>query len=1097
MEPRGQESSAVGVGGDGGGGGSILNGSTHTMPGLIQQAENTVKLTDSGKPVNGSGVGPASAGMAAVTAMPVMANGDLHVNGEGPIVNGHHTNDTSSAAPKATHQKRFVEEDSSRQPPPELQHISSGYVPLSMLVQRLAQETFNDLGNVISDMAEMFIEQPRPNGVLNHVSHLVNGSHTAKSDANVQKKLRLLNFTNNWRPKFIKILVLSQWARQADAVSRVIDLKHWEDMQRMEYDGAATAMGELKRLLVAMKEPSPDIATASEVLLMGKASWLPDFGYLSVDPLSTSRLLTAFRRINTLLSIRLNLYEIVPPVFRDFSIASGRATFQVPDEFEVDLSIADEDPTSQMFFIDIRFTFLPSTSMLPSGILRSEVEARANQTLSQDGLQGLFDLLHNLVLTHKLNVLRNQAYEMARRQWSEDLVVEPVRRSLVVQYWSGRPGGKNWIEIGMKRGQEKRRPETENGRILSSIGLRCFRAGKEVHDVEVDMQLGDLSMEYILKQVIAHHSSHTFTGIAIKLSTGLLYSSGCLKVKQKASDTEPLDASLLLQLTTTTAIKIVQEPISGLFAIQPRSHIYGRAEYELNRLHSPEKEAAPQLSYLRSLVAVDEVEAHARGVGWEVAKSIKPEKAEMQKHFPKAILHTRFFRRQEWNFQWMLAFTTGLEGDAWWAVELTSNNSGLEETAEQVSVARVLRAAYGIVLKEKPSLVFASSQQSLVQIEWNAAGMISQYSDAAKLVGEMRHTIPVSDTGAPTFSMLVQVPRPLSSWEKTEFSMRHSRNGLAIPEARETIGIFYRGVDVNTRAAIHVAVARVNKPVSNLQSLLSKIPNLAICRSPISRGPISDPPIEIDGMKFTLSHRVGESCVPDLINHLDAIERLLDFVSILESKKLRIDAASLSHVDFTYAPSRKSLKASIKFEANAVLRLSFPRSNPHLRVQDYLSSLLAKGGLVPVIALLHITLPLLDAFATLEKMHKSNDIYICARSAQWYEVRYSSPVPKGGFDVSLRFRRDTPYWFIKESSIRKTEPLADEEAWARSLKSVTRGRGRDWRGVKGGIIAGTTEGISEALQRLDEVFANSAKQHSPDLSRAAKRKAGDQVVEIE
>ena len=178
------------------------------------------------------------------------------------------------------------------------------------------------------------------------------------------------------------------------------------------------------------------------------------------------------------------------------------------------------------------------------------------------------------------------------------------------------------------------------------------------------------------------------------------------------------------------------------------------------------------------------------------------------------------------------------------------------------------------------------------------------------------------------------------------------------------------------------------------------------------------------------------------------------------------------------------------------MRLSFPSRNPHLRVRDYLTSWLSKKGLVPVIALLQVTLPILNAFTTVEKVHKSNDISIIARSEQWYEVRYSSPIPRGGFDINLRLRRDEPYWFIKESSIKKTEPLADEDAWTQSLKTATRGKGRGWKGVKGGIVAQTIDGIGEALQKLDEVFRNAVR-HMPEESRPAKRKAENQIVEID
>ena len=1075
----------VGVGGDDGGDAPLLNGSTHAMPGLIQRSPSTMKFAESDKSANRTGNPPMSTGANKAVDLEDFRNGDGRPNGERPFVNGNYSSDTPTTSSVPYHQESTAPEKVLRQLPPEIQHISSGYVSLSMLIERLAQETFNDLGNVINDMAEMSAEQPRPNGVVNHVNHQVNGIVPSKSEANVQKKLRMLNFTNNWRPKFIKILVLSQWARQAEAVSRVIDLKNWEDMQRMEYTGAVTAIGELKRGLMAMKEPSPDTKTALEVLLLGKASWLPDFDYLKAEPLSTQQLVDALRRINTLLSIRLNLYETIPPVFREFSIASGRATFRIPEEFEVDISLGDEAPTSQLFFVDFRFKFLPSVSALPPGMLRSELEARANDVLREEGLQGLFDLMHNLVLTHKLNILKNQAYELARSYWSEHLVVEPVRRSVVIQYWSNRPGGKNWIEIGVRRGEEKRVTSTETRQRIPSLGMRCFRAGKEVHDIDVHMRLGDLSMEMILKQAIAQHSSHIFSSIATKLLDGLLYSSGCLKVKCKASNVVPTDASLLTQLAAATAIKVTQEPVSGRFAVQPSSQLNGRAEYELNRLISPMTEAPSQLIYLRSLVSVREVEASAREIGWEAVKSLNPGKEEMQKHFSKATLHTRFFRRQEWNPRWILAFTTNLEGDSWWVVELSSKDS-IKEAKSESPPDQPFKAAYSVFSKEKQSLVFPASKRTLTQVEWTAAGMISQHSDARELADGLRHNILVPSTGVPTFTILVHIPKRLLSSAERQPSLRNLRMKLDISEPHETIRLLYKGLDATTRSAVHVAIARVNKPISHLRDIASRIPNLAIARLPI----------DVDAFKFRLVSKVGESCIPELVSRLIAIERLLDYVSTLESNSLVINSASLSHINFTYASSPKVLKATVDLSADAPLHISFPNRSPHLRVRDYLTSWLSRDGIIPVLALLRMTLPLLNAFTAVEKVHRSNDVNIIARSEQWYEFRYSSPIPKGGFDINLRLRRDVPYWFIKEASIKKTEHLVDEEAWTQSLRTVTRGKGRGWRGMKGGIVAQTTEGIQEALQKLDEVFRNAANL-MPEETRPAKRKAESQVVEID
>ena len=143
-----------------------------------------------------------------------------------------------------------------------------------------------------------------------------------------------------------------------------------------------------------------------------------------------------------------------------------------------------------------------------------------------------------------------------------------------------------------------------------------------------------------------------------------------------------------------------------------------------------------------------------------------------------------------------------------------------------------------------------------------------------------------------------------------------------------------------------------------------------------------------------------------------------------------------------------------------------------------------------------MTLPILNALTAVEKIHRFNDVHVVARSEQWYELRYSSPIPKGGFDINLRLRRDEPYWYIKESSIKKLDSTVNEEAWTQSLRTVMRGKGRGWRGMKGGIVAHTIDGIGDALQKLDAVFRNAARLTFDD-TKQVKRKAESQVVEID
>ena len=1083
-----------GVAGNGEGRTPLLNGSASAIPGLTPQSPDTMKFSESEKGSNRTNDRPISTDGIKGGHAEDLRNGDSHMNGDGPLLNGVHTSD-APAKPFAKYQDPSTVEVISRQLPPEIVHISSGYVSLSTLIERLVQETFNDLGNVITDMAEMPAEQRQQNGVFNHSHHQANGIISGKSEANVQKKLLMLNFTQTWRPKFIKILVLSQWARQVESVSRVIDLKNLEDMERTEYDGAVTAMGELKRGLVALKEPSPDIKTALEVLLLGKASWLPDFDYLSPEQLSTQQILDVFRRINTVLSIRLNLHERIPVSFREFSISSGRATFRVPQEFEVDLSVSEEDLSSQFFFVDIRLSFFPVTSALPPGLLRSDLEERANEVLKQDGLQGLFDLLHNLVLTHKLNILRNQAHDMVRGYWSEDLLIEPVRRSLVVQYWLNRPGGKNWIEIGVRRGDEKRSATTEITGQVSSIGLRSFRAGQEVHGIEVDLRLGELSMGSILKQIMAQHSSDIFSGVAAKLLNRTLYASKCLKVKAKASNVEPTDASLLIQMSATTATKIVQEPTSGRFAFMPASLLNKFTENELNRSNSTVKEAPRILVAHRSYVSVDEVKVSAREIGWESLRSITPSKEEMLKHFPTGAVQPQFFRRREWSLTWILAFITTSEGDSWWVVELVDKQTKPEDPKTQAS-PRIIKAAYNVSPKEKQSLVMPTSKQALEHIEWAAVGMISQYNNAREIADELRHNILAPSAGIPSFVMSIHVPQSKLSFAERQSVPQNLQRKLDVADLHETIRILYKGLEAKTRSAVHVAIARVNKRIARLREIITKIPNLDVVRLPVGAAAIGPAPVDVDFFKFMLVTKVGESCVPNLISRLIAVERLMEYISVLEQNSLHINSASLTQVKFTYASTPRLLKATIDLSTNEHPRLSFPPRSPHLRIRDYLTLVLSQASLVSVIALLRMTLPILNAFSVIEKSHSVNDVSIIARSEQWFEVRYSSPLPRGGFDIVLRLRRDDPYWFIKESNIKKTDPVQDEEAWAQSLKIVMKGKGKGWRGMKGGIVAQPTEGIGEALLKLDEVFRTATAVASED-KRPAKRKADSQVVEID
>ncbi len=1055
----------------------VVDNESRSMPGILPRAEA----------VSNSFVGTKIAtdvqsGASVEASTHELKMGDYRknyaqTNGDHGLANGIHANGIPSSPTSIQRKPSTTTEKLMGQLPPEIEHVTFGYIQFSSLISRLVQETFNGLTDVISDMSDIPIPQPSQSAAQNHTHQQFSNTEDS-SQANVQKKLRMLHFASDRRAQFIKALILSRWARQVEGVSKVIDLNFWLSNQIGQYNECCAWMGELKRKLIPLREPNPDIKTALEVLSLGKASWLPDLEYLPPEPLPPQTFINTLRRINTILSIRLNLQEKIPSVFRDFSIASGRAKFHVVDEFEVDLSIADENVSSQLYFIDFRFAFLPAPTELPASRLRNEIEGRANDVLEHDGLQGLFDFLHNLVLTHKLLVLRNQAYEMARSHWSEYLQVEAVHRSIVVQYWSNRPGGKNWIEIGLKRGKEVRLSYSlRGGNLIPHIALRWFRNGKEVNDVKVEMNLGELSLSDIVKQIIAQHMNYVFQEMAAKLNETSLYSGCLMRCKCSFSTTEPLDVSLLVQLTTSKAVKVVQEPVSGRFAVLPTSHLNSRAEHELNRLASPATEGASSLAHLRSIASQEEVDAGARSMGWEPVRSLNPGQETMQRLFPKETQRIKFFRRQAWSTNWIMAFTTGLEGDSWWVVELQIKTTSTKSPTPSSASGPNLRAAYKVASTDPQSLVTDPSYTALAQIERNAAGMISQYNDTRHLsASKIPHKVQFS---APN-SAGIQIPTILFRFpSKRTPPLISTSSNSSLPWANETVRLDYRGLDSTHTSAIHMVSARMQESVSDIKDLISAIPSIVF--HPAS-----------GAFTFLVLAKVGETNIPNITRRLSAIGLLLDFISTIQFQRLTFQRASLTYVEFVYNKFPSPLKATIHFLPDKPMHVSLARPNPHLRIVDYLTARLKSQDLANVIGAMRMTLPLVRALAAVETFHKNGGVEVLTHSDQWYQLRYSAPYPKGGFDVRLRQRRDELKWLVPESSIKKAD--TGNEAFEEGLKSVLRGKGDGWRGMTSGGIVADLQGVENLIARLDEVFGISG--HTPG-ENPKKRKAEGDVVEID
>ena len=155
--------------------------------------------------------------------------------------------------------------------PFELSHITHGFFPFAKLLNRAVQQCWNELSEVITELAEVHV--PSQNEVPAGKSP---GNQSAE---NVHKKLRILDFAHAKRAEFIKLLVLSQWSQHAADVSKLIDIQGFIRTRHLAYNGAIQLAGDMKRDLVRAQVATPDLKTALEVLTRGKVEAMPDVSY--------------------------------------------------------------------------------------------------------------------------------------------------------------------------------------------------------------------------------------------------------------------------------------------------------------------------------------------------------------------------------------------------------------------------------------------------------------------------------------------------------------------------------------------------------------------------------------------------------------------------------------------------------------------------------------------------------------------------------------------------------------------------------------------------------------------------------------------------
>lgn len=384
--------------------------------------------------------------------------------------------------------------------------------------------------------------------------------------------------------------------------------------------------------------------------------------------------------LNTLLSVRLNLedHDKIPHQFRDYTIDSGRVTFKVDGEFEVDLTIADEDFDKQFWFIDFRFAFSPAPQEMTEA-LRVFLEMKVNETLASDGLGGCYDLLHEFTLTHKINELRRQAVQLSRGRWIENMKVERLNRALSVQYWANRTpatnsntGPKSWIIVGVNSGRTTKLSSLPRMDFASHLELRWFQDGKEVRDVDVAIDDQNISAETLIKKIVAKHVGSILSSIYDRLLSKPRFEKRQASISLSINSEDPSDSALVVQLTHAQSLTVRINPTTGMFNMQPaaQSYVYKGEAFLNQRSRNLIEDGVMQIESIRWQSEFGELIRLGEGQGWHMSRRPVGSEEVKRLHASREPHNMLWLRREGWAATWYLVVCLSLAGDTWWLVEM-------------------------------------------------------------------------------------------------------------------------------------------------------------------------------------------------------------------------------------------------------------------------------------------------------------------------------------------------------------------------------------------------------------------------------------------
>lgn len=867
--------------------------------------------------------------------------------------------------------------------------------------------------------------------------------------------------------------------------------------------------------------------------------------YIEPAPLTREEQLKWIGDLNTLLTLRLNLedFESIPPAFRNYEIDSGRVTFKVAKEFEVDLTIADEDVAKQFWFIDFRFACSPAATSLPDS-LRPYVESCVNEALREEGLLGCYQFLHEFVLTYKINELKRQTLLLNKSFWTGNLKVEPLHRALAIQYWinqgqSGSP--KSWVLVAVESGKVAKGDEA-NTKSPSSLVAKWYRDSKEVQGAEILLDEERLSAGNLLRDVVSLHIEHLLTTIHDKLSAAARFQRKEAALSLRISKTNPSASSLTMQVNHNTEVALLIEPATGSFSVKPHCRLTLQHEHQLNSSSRQAQDGVNCLEAMRCALIEDEISRKGSQMGWLIKKA--PMTVDKLRSATGLRDWTRIIslQRDGWDQHWYIVVFLGMSGDTWWLIEgyvllvnHTNPQSADFNSRERDDVSRVPKFHAILPLKKGPlkmsdafwdDLTLCATgmiAQAIDLADLHRAGIKSRISEEASWSLTQSITLPSVEIALSAIfpSMVANgIRQPSPSYEHPGAeSLRALLQPNAVlfthanqPWASDLVTVRFRGLEAAQSSSSDTDNDEQAKELIRVSDAIIHVekPTRFAALEQTTDRDVSFMP-KTGEFRLQLRHPVGQPVLPILRSRIKTVDRFVNFLEAVESSKSGISRGevSLKNVSCTYPDAGsqdsdgdekpKLWELGLHLSADEITVL-LQKDNPHLRVVDLLQKLAnTEGGIWSLMTWLPVSIAAMHAIRDIETRWSSIEasgkghVRIFTKTLDWLSIVYTisppgKPPKTAAFDLRVRSRRGEALWHIQRLDANPSK----DDPFGPALQAIWAGRGTGWLGLKSSAAGQPQGGIATMLSSVDEAIRGVL--NAPAAAKAAAQKASNVVV---